>query len=137
MVGLWTPHLASTVSWGTAASHRLVSLPTTTRKHRIRGGYEGQASQAVRLGQLGLAIGRAGAIMAERGGALVLAQPTVLAAAKLSKKLYMPSALVKERMPAGLGELQTVPRLMDSKAKTPAARLLQGDSGELYRDRPL
>ena len=61
--------------------------------------------------------------MAERGGALVLAQPTALAAAKLTKKLYMPTALVHERLPAGLGELGSVPQLQDSMAETPEARL--------------
>lgn len=61
--------------------------------------------------------------MAERGGALVLAQPTALAAAKLTKKLYMPTALVHERLPAGLGELRSVPQLMDSMAESAEDRL--------------
>ena len=41
----------------------------------------------------------------------------------MSKKVYMPTALVHERLPAGLGELRTVPQLKDSTAETPDARL--------------
>ena len=63
--------------------------------------------------------------MAERGGPLVLAQPTAVASARLSSKLYMPTALIKAQLPAGLGDLQTVPRLSDQAGETHAARLQQ------------
>ena len=55
----------------------------------------------------------------------MLAQPSALASARLSGKLYMPTALIKEHLPAGLGDLQTVPRLQEQTGKTEAARLEQ------------
>ena len=59
----------------------------------------------------------------------MLAQPSALASARLSGKLYMPTALIKEHLPraglGSLGDLQTVPRLQEQTGKTEAARLEQ------------
>ena len=63
--------------------------------------------------------------MAERGSALMLVQPTALAAAKLSQKLYIPTALVHERLLAGLGELRTVAVHARARARVHVACVLK------------
>ena len=46
-----------------------------------------------------------------------------LAGARVGQKLYMPSALTAKQLPAGLGAMQRVPRLMDLEADDDAERL--------------
>ena len=46
-----------------------------------------------------------------------------LAGARVGQKLYMPSALLAKQLPAGLGAMQLVPRLMDLEADDDAERL--------------
>ena len=43
---------------------------------------------------------------------LALAAPTAAMSARLTSKLYLPTALVAMQLPAGLADLQTVPRLL-------------------------
>ena len=39
------------------------------------------------------------------------------------RKLYMPTALLKEHLPSGMGSLERVPRLSDSEESSYSARL--------------
>ena len=56
---------------------------------------------------------------AAAGGGEVVA----LAGARVGQKLYLPSALLARQLPAGLGAMQRVPRLLDIEADGEAARL--------------
>ena len=47
----------------------------------------------------------------EADAPVVLAAPVAAASARMRAKLYLPTAFVGEHMPAGLGLMQTVPRL--------------------------
>ena len=50
------------------------------------------------------------ASVAAPAGALALAAPTAAQASRLASKLYMPTALLHTHLPAGMVDLQTVPR---------------------------
>ena len=47
----------------------------------------------------------------ERAQPLALAAPTAARSARLTAKLYLPTALTARQLPAGLADVRTVPRL--------------------------
>ena len=57
------------------------------------------------------------------GGQAAGGEVAALAGARIGQKLYMPSALLANQLPAGLGSMTRVPRLMDLAAEDDAARL--------------
>ena len=59
-------------------------------------------------------------VAAEAAGAGVVA---ALASSRVGQKQFMPTALLAQHMPAGLGAMCSVPRLGDMQAETEAARL--------------
>ena len=61
--------------------------------------------------------------LAEVEAAPAAGEVVALAGARVGQKLYMPSALLAKQLPAGLGAMQRVPRLLDIEAETDSARL--------------
>ena len=61
--------------------------------------------------------------MAASGGVLALAAPVAAKSSRLEAKLYLPSALKHDQLPAGLGSMTTVPRLSQDEAESWQERL--------------
>ena len=53
----------------------------------------------------------------------MLAAPAAAMSAGLSAKRYMPTALIGDQLPAGLGDVRTVPKLHEMDGETSEARL--------------
>ena len=60
----------------------------------------------------------------ERAQPLALAAPTAARSARLTSKLYLPTALIARQLPAGLADMSTVPRLQPPNDEHDAAARL-------------
>ena len=60
----------------------------------------------------------------ERTQPLALAAPTAARSARLTSKLYLPTALIARQLPAGLADMSTVPRLQPPNDEHDAAARL-------------